>query len=448
MPTPDNGKQILRTLPLWEGRRAENQRFEDRRGGVSGSNDDRLASSPPRRASSSALTASTLLQGEGTRTVEPGFGIYVHWPFCLAKCPYCDFNSHVRKGIDQSQWRNALCADLRNQAELLDERPTVDSVFFGGGTPSLMEGETVGAILGVIANEFALNPDVEITLEANPTSVDWARFQDYRSAGVNRLSLGMQALNDADLKRLGRWHSADEAVAALAKAQSIFDRVSLDLIYARPGQTSDDWRAELEKALSLGTEHLSLYQLTIEPDTPFKAQHDKGLLRLPDDDLAGELYAVTQELCEAAGRRAYEVSNHAKPGAESRHNLVYWRYGEYLGIGPGAHGRITHQKVKQATVAAKKPEDWLAQVLANGNGRSSQTPIDRDDQANEMLLMGLRLSEGIDAGRYARLCGKPINPATIEALVSQGLLIKADNRIIATQEGRLVLNSVIAELAQ
>ena len=377
----------------------------------------------------------------------PGFGIYVHWPFCLAKCPYCDFNSHVRKGVDQTAWRDALTAELRVMAELLDERPPVDSIFFGGGTPSLMEGETVAAVLDTAAREFTIAPDVEITLEANPTSVDASRFHDYRAAGVNRLSLGVQALDDADLKRLGRWHSADEAIAALRIAQSTFPRVSLDLIYARPGQTTEEWRKELSRAITFGTEHLSLYQLTIEPGTPFETQYQKGLLRTSDEDLASDLFSVTQELCDEAGLFAYEISNHARPGGESRHNLVYWRYGEYLGVGPGAHGRLTHKGSKRATLTTKKPEDWLASVQAKGLGLESIENVSRDEQAREMLLMGLRLAEGIDPLRYEAIGGKPLDRAKLAALMTQGLLRPDQGRVVATPAGRLVLNAVIAELA-
>jgi oxygen-independent coproporphyrinogen-3 oxidase len=330
---------------------------------------------------------------------------------------------------------------------MLDQRPVVDTIFFGGGTPSLMEGETVASVLDRVANEFSVSPSVEVTLEANPTSVDWARFRDYRAAGVNRLSLGMQALNDADLKRLGRWHTAQETKEALRVAESSFDRVSLDLIYARPDQTPAAWRQELTEALAFGTEHLSLYQLTIEPNTPFKAQHDKGLLKIPGDDLATDLYELTQELCEAKGLLAYEISNHARPGAESRHNLVYWRYGDYLGIGPGAHGRLTHHGQKRATVAAKKPEDWLARVASAGDGYEVIDDIAPADQAREMLLMGLRLAEGIDADRYERLGGKSLDRRKIDSLISQGLLVEDGGRLAATAQGRLVLNAIIAALA-
>lgn len=378
----------------------------------------------------------------------PGFGVYVHWPFCLAKCPYCDFNSHVRKGVDQATWRDALTTEIRTAAAMLDARQPVDSIFFGGGTPSLMEGETVGAVLDAISKEFSLAPDIEITLEANPTSVDAARFRDYRAAGVNRLSIGVQALNDADLKRLGRWHSTSEALAALAVAQSAFPRVSLDLIYARPDQTPEQWREELTRALALGTDHLSLYQLTMEEGTPFKAQYDKGLLKIPDDDLASELYAVTQELCEHAGRPAYEVSNHAQPGQESRHNLVYWRYGDYLGIGAGAHGRISHAGRRVATAGAKKPEEWLRRVTQHGHGYETQDDVAPLEQAHEMLLMGLRLSEGIDLDRYETLAGQPLDANAMNQLITEGLIERNGAQLTATPQGRLVLNGVIAALVR
>src|SRR5690348_9485058 len=297
------------------------------------------------------------------------FGIYVHWPFCTAKCPYCDFNSHVRASIDEAAWLKAIRCELRSTAEWLgDERPSVSSIFFGGGTPSLMKGDAVAGVLGEIARLFSAAPDLEVTLEANPASVEAAHFRDYRAAGINRLSLGMQALNDADLKRLGRLHNAAEAKAALAVAQRVFDRVSLDLIYARPEQTREGWKRELSEALAFGTEHLSLYQLTIEPATPFAALHRSGQLEVPDDETAAELYELTQELTGAAGVPAYEISNHARAGAEARHNLLYWRYGTYIGVGPGAHGRLLRAGKRFETTTEKLPERWQSRVREKGNG--------------------------------------------------------------------------------
>jgi oxygen-independent coproporphyrinogen-3 oxidase len=376
------------------------------------------------------------------------FAVYVHWPFCAAKCPYCDFNSHVRTQIDESGWIDAILKELEWTASLQGgDRPIVRTVFFGGGTPSLMQGRSVAAVLDKIASLWRTANDVEVTLESNPASADAARFRDYRAAGVNRLSLGVQALNDADLKFLGRLHDTAEAKAALAMAMGAFDRVSLDLIYARPNQTPDAWRAELREALSFGTDHLSLYQLTIEPATPFATLAKTGALRIPDDDHAAALYEITQELTEAANRPAYEISNHAVPGAECRHNLVYWRYGDYAGVGPGAHGRLTLGGKRIATVSEKLPERWRETVMRQGHGIAETSEIARADGAHEHLLMNLRLAEGIDLDAYKQRWGVAIDATRIDTLVQDGLLTLDNNMLIATPRGRLLLNAVIAALA-
>jgi oxygen-independent coproporphyrinogen-3 oxidase len=375
------------------------------------------------------------------------FGVYVHWPFCAAKCPYCDFNSHVRSGIDESGWVSAIEKELDwTAAAQGEDRPPVETIFFGGGTPSLMTGKSTARILDRIARNWRLTNDLEITLEANPASADAARFADYRAAGVNRLSLGMQALNDGDLKALGRLHNAAEAKAALALAMKNFDRVSLDLIYARPGQTDAQWRGELQEALGFGTDHLSLYQLTIEPETPYALLYKSGALKIPDEDLAADLYETTQELTEAAGRPAYEISNHARPGSESRHNLIYWRYGDYAGVGPGAHGRLCLDGKRMATAAMKLPERWQDRVEREGRAFSDLIEVPDGDAAREHLLMNLRLSEGLDLAAYELRWGTSPDAARIAALTEQGLLSLRDNRLRATPTGRIVLNAVISSL--
>jgi len=375
------------------------------------------------------------------------FGIYVHWPFCAAKCPYCDFNSHVRTAIDEDGWVDAIARELDWTAETQgDDRPIVETIFFGGGTPSLMQGRSAARILDRISRLWRMANDVEITLEANPASADAARFADYRAAGVNRLSLGMQALNDADLKFLGRLHNAAEARAALGLAMANFERVSLDLIYARPGQSDAQWREELKQALAFGTDHLSLYQLTIEPETPFALLHRNGQLRIPDDDLAAGLYETTQELTEAAGRPAYEISNHARPGSESRHNLIYWRYGDYAGVGPGAHGRLMLNGSRVATSTIRLPERWRETVAKEAKAFTDFTAIDDADAAREHLLMNLRLREGIDLAAYQARWGHRPSPEKIMPLIEQGMLRQEGNVLSATPQGRLVLNAVIAAL--
>ena len=379
---------------------------------------------------------------------ETPFGVYIHWPFCLSKCPYCDSNSHVRQAaIDQPRYVNAFAAEIAATAERAPGR-TVSTIFFGGGTPSLMEASTVGAILEAIGRHWTVAPDVEVTLEANPTSVEAARLRGYRAAGVNRVSLGVQSLDDAILKQLGRLHTAQEALAAVAVARTIFDRYSFDLIYARPGQTVADWRSELARALGEAGEHLSLYQLTIEPDTPFAALHAGGKLVLPNDDLGRDLYDLTLDQCGAAGLPAYEVSNHARPGAECRHNLVYWRYQEYAGIGPGAHGRLVVDGKRRATATEKRPEGWLMRVEASGHGMTVDDALSDDEQADEFLLMGLRLREGIDPKRYAALAGRPLDRERIAALMGHGFVeTTAEGRLRVTRSGFPVLDAVVADLA-
>jgi oxygen-independent coproporphyrinogen-3 oxidase len=374
------------------------------------------------------------------------FGVYVHWPFCATKCPYCDFNSHVRTAIDEDGWVDGILAELDWVAANQTSRPVVETIFFGGGTPSLMSGRATGRILAKIAALWPMANDPEITLEANPASADAARFADYKAAGINRVSLGVQALNDADLKKLGRLHDVAEAKVALNMAMGLFDRVSLDLIYARPDQTDALWRSELKEALSLGTEHLSLYQLTIEPETPYALLHRNGSLKIPDDDLAAGLYETTQELTEAAGVPAYEISNHARPGAESRHNLIYWRYGDYAGVGPGAHGRVNLQGLRTATAAIKLPERWRDTVSKSGHGFSELTPIADDDASREHLLMNLRLAEGLDLAAYETRWGTKPDAEKIAAMVGQGFLTQAGDTLTATPAGRLLLNRVIAAL--
>jgi len=377
-----------------------------------------------------------------------GFGVYIHWPFCAAKCPYCDFNSHVRARYDEARWAACVVRELAAVAELQgDRRPDAGSVFFGGGTPSLMSGRAVGAVLDGVARLWSIAPDAEITLEANPNSVEQARFRDYRAAGVNRVSIGVQSLDDVALKALGRLHGAEEAKAAIRLGISVFPRVSFDLIYARPDQTHQAWAAELKGALNFGTEHLSVYQLTIEQATAYATLARQGRLHLPDEDTAAGLYELTQEICEAAGLPAYEVSNHARPGAASHHNLTYWRYGDYAGVGPGAHGRLTVFERRLATQAERLPERWLAAVEEKGTSLTIGD-ISRSDAAHEHLLMNLRLSEGLDLCAYRARWGLSPPRARISALKEAGLLTLKDDRLAATPRGRLVLNSLITELAE
>lgn len=379
----------------------------------------------------------------------PGFGVYLHWPFCAAKCPYCDFNSHVRrKPIDQRLYVDGFLSELEQMRSETGPRP-VTSVFLGGGTPSLMEPQTVEALLNAVDDYWGLPNDAEITIEANPSSVDASRFRGYAAAGVNRVSLGVQALNDVDLKYLGRLHDTKEAKDAIELAREIFPRLSFDLIYARPGQTVQTWQTELHEALGYAADHLSLYQLTIEDNTPFKALHNSGKLVLPTDDLAADLYEITDQVTSAAGLINYEVSNYAVPGAESRHNLTYWRYGDYVGAGPGAHGRFARDDgMKMVTIAEPMPEKWLDLTVSTGHGIVEREILDKAKQGDEMLLMSLRLSEGLDVARYETLAGKCLNPSVVQNLYSDGLLETVSNsRLRVTPAGRMVLNSLVSELA-
>ncbi|MDO8875402.1 MAG: radical SAM family heme chaperone HemW [Pseudolabrys sp.] len=381
-------------------------------------------------------------------TASPEFAVYVHWPFCLSKCPYCDFNSHVRHGgYDEAHYVRAIQSEIAAAAQRAPGR-IVSTIFFGGGTPSLMQPQTVGAILDSIGKHWTVAGNVEVSLEANPTSVEATRFRGYRAAGVNRVSLGVQALDDQSLKELGRLHSAREALDAIAVARSIFDRYSFDLIYARPRQTLAAWAAELKQAISEAAEHLSLYQLTIEPGTPFFGLHKAGKLIVPDDDLGRDLYDLTQSICADAGLPAYEVSNHARPGAECRHNLVYWRGHEYAGVGPGAHGRLNIDGRRYATETEKKPEAWLALVERQGHGLTVDEKLQPNEVADEFLLMGLRLAEGIDPERFTRLSGRTLDPDRVSFLRAGGAVETMDNgRLRVTQSGFPLLDAVVADLA-
>ncbi len=382
-------------------------------------------------------------------TADAGFGLYIHWPFCAAKCPYCDFNSHVRHAPpDQARYVAAFAAEMRHRAALAPGR-TVSSIFFGGGTPSLMQPATVAAILDAAANVWTITSGAEISLEANPTSVEAGRFAGYRAAGVNRVSLGVQALDDADLKALGRMHSTAEALVAVDIAARHFERFSFDLIYARsPHQTPDRWRNELETAIARAAEHLSLYQLTIEPDTPFAALHRVGKLHIPDHEAARVLYELTQEVCDKHGFSAYEISNHARKGAECAHNLVYWRYGEYAGIGPGAHGRLVTERGRRGHATERNPEAWLALVEAQGHGLVEDEALSMEAEGDEFLLMGLRLSEGIDPKRFAALSGRNLRQDKVASLLEGGLIQHLpDGRLGATRDGALLLDAVVADLA-
>ena len=370
-----------------------------------------------------------------------GFGLYVHWPFCQAKCPYCDFNSHVASRIDQNSWVSAYIEELERLGDETQGR-VLNSVFFGGGTPSLMAPSTAEAIIGALGRHWRLANDLEVTLEANPTSVEADKFRDFRSAGINRVSIGLQALNDADLKALGRLHTADEGTHAFDVAQSTFDRVSFDLIYARQNQSISDWEAELSRALSLAADHISLYQLTIEPGTAFADRFARGGLRgLPDEDVSADMFEVTQQLTVDAGLPAYETSNHAKPGAESRHNLIYWNCGDWVAIGPGAHGRLTLEGTRWATEAPKAPNAWLSAV-AERSGQETRTRLSPEEQEEERVMMGLRLTDGIavEPAMYLNKVNR------INSLADTQLLELADNRLRLTPEGRPLLNAVLREL--
>jgi oxygen-independent coproporphyrinogen-3 oxidase len=376
------------------------------------------------------------------------FGVYLHWPFCLSKCPYCDFNSHVRHAaIDEPRFVRAFETEIAATAARAPGR-TVSTIFFGGGTPSLMQPSTVGAILDAVGKHWTVAPGAEVTLEANPTSVEATRFKGYRAAGVNRVSLGVQSLDDASLKSLGRLHSAREALDAVAIARAAFDRYSFDLIYARPEQTPAQWAAELKLAIAEAAEHLSLYQLTIEPETPFHTLHATGKLVIPEDDTGRALYDTTQEICDRANLPAYEISNHARPGAECRHNLVYWRAHEYAGIGPGAHARLDVDGTRRAIATEKRPESWLMRVESLGHGVITDDLLTREERADEFLLMGLRLAEGIDPARYTAIAGRPLDPDRIRMLAAQGF-VESDGQgfLRVTKAGFPVLDAVVADLA-
>jgi putative oxygen-independent coproporphyrinogen III oxidase len=375
-----------------------------------------------------------------------GFGLYLHWPFCQSKCPYCDFNSHVAATIDQARWGDAYLNEIKRLGAQTQSR-ILNTIFFGGGTPSLMEPDLVSAILDAVRSTWPTSNDMEITLEANPGSVEAGRFRGYRDAGVNRISMGVQALNDEDLRRLGRLHSVAEARAAFDIARATFDRVSFDLIYARQDQTLAAWEAELQQALSMAVDHLSMYQLTIEDGTAFGDRFARGGLKgLPDEEVQADMYALTQDICAAHGMPAYEVSNHARPGAESRHNLVYWRMGDYVGIGPGAHGRLTLDGKRWATEAPRAPGDWLSRVEAGQPGEVPRSEVSLDDQATEYMLMSMRLVEGMDISRFEALNGAPLSEARLTGLEDLGLVRRDGIRLIATDAGRMVLNGVLREL--
>jgi len=375
-----------------------------------------------------------------------GFGLYLHWPFCAAKCPYCDFNSHVVARVDHARWLSAFQHEINRLAAQTPGR-ILNTVFLGGGTPSLMPADLVAGVLEAVRAAWPQANDVEVTLEANPTSAEAGRFRAYAQAGVNRVSIGVQALDDGDLRRLGRMHSVAEALATVEMARETFARVSFDLIYARQDQTPAAWEAELTRALALGPDHLSLYQLTVEPGTAFGDRHARGGLKgLPDEDAAAEMFHLTQDLCALAGLPAYEVSNHAAEGGEARHNLVYWRSGDWGGIGPGAHGRLTLGGTRWATETPRAPEGWLRQVETQGQGETARVAVPLAEQAEEVLIMGLRLAEGIDLARYELLAGQPLDPDALRRLTDLGLVAQAGGRLAATAQGRAVLNGVLREL--
>lgn len=375
-----------------------------------------------------------------------GFGLYIHWPFCQSKCPYCDFNSHVAARIDQTRWLRAFEAEIDRIGTLTEGR-ILNTVFFGGGTPSLMEAATVQGILDRIRATWTLANDVEITLEANPGSVEAARFEGYANAGVNRVSLGIQSLDAQDLRRLGRMHTVDEAAKAIAIAQSTFDRISIDLIYARQNQTLAAWRDELNRALDFGTSHLSLYQLTIEDGTVFGQMHAKNLLKgLPEEDLSADMFELTEEITRQAGLPAYEVSNHSRPGDESRHNLIYWRMGDYAGIGPGAHGRLTLNSARFATEAERQPTPWLTRTLAKPGSAETTDHLSPEDRASEYLMFALRLREGASLSRFAALAGQPLSETALAEVETLGLLTRDGDLIRTTDQGVMMLNGILRAL--
>lgn len=381
--------------------------------------------------------------------LDKNLAIYVHWPFCRSKCPYCDFNSHVRESIDEQAWADALCAELDHTRALSGPR-TITSVFFGGGTPSLMSASTTSAVLERIARNWTLYDDVEITLEANPTSVEAGKFRDFSAAGINRVSLGIQALNNEDLKALGREHDVAEAMKAIATAQKYFKRSSFDLIYARMGQSLSAWEKELTQAVGMAASHLSLYQLTIERGTAFYQAYNKGKLILPDEEVSSEMYELTQAICEAHGLPAYEVSNHAKVGEESRHNLSYWRYGDYIGVGPGAHGRLTFDGDLHALNQFRSPEKWLSCVQTKGQATEQDNRLSQQEMAEEMVMMGLRLNGGISKAEFNSRIGAAledfIDPASVQRLCELGYMETDDDRLTARPSGMLVLNSLLRQI--
>ena len=382
------------------------------------------------------------------RPNDPGFAVYVHWPFCLSKCPYCDFNSHVRaQAVDEERFVQAFRSELSHRAKLTKGR-SVASIFFGGGTPSLMKPGTVAGILDAIAANWTVESNCEVTLEANPTSVEANRFTGYRRAGVNRVSLGVQAMNDADLKALGRLHTAEEAMKAVAIAGSIFERYSFDLMYARPNQSPAAWKAELTQAIGRARDHMSLYQLTIEPDTMFERLRNAGKLKVPSPDQCRTLWDVTQETMEHAGLPAYEISNHARPGGESRHNLIYWRYGEYVGVGPGAHGRILTPKGRRAHATEPHPEMWLTVVESEGHGLIEDELLSTEEQGDEFLLMGLRLSEGIEPTHFEAVSHRILDRSRISSLMEDGMVeMTQGGRLRVSAAGFPLLDAVVADLA-
>jgi len=374
-----------------------------------------------------------------------GFGLYIHWPFCEAKCPYCDFNSHVSRTIDQRAWRDAYLAELERGAAETQGR-VLNAVFFGGGTPSLMDPDVAADVIAAIRRLWPTANDLEITLEANPGSVEADRFAAFRQAGVNRISMGIQALNDADLKRLGRIHTVAEGLAAFDIARNTFERVSFDLIYGRQNQSLPDWQTELKQALSLAIDHMSLYQLTIEQGTAFGDRYAVGKLRgLPSDDLGADMYAATQDICGEMGMPSYEVSNHARDGAQSRHNLIYWRYGDYLGIGPGAHGRLTQSGNRFATECYSNPKRWL-DAATSGATEKPRELLTTEDQGSEFLMMGLRLKEGVDLRRYEALSGAPLSTKKITQMQDIGMISRDKDQLYVTDQGFMVLNAILAEL--
>jgi putative oxygen-independent coproporphyrinogen III oxidase len=400
--------------------------------------------------SDNTLSSAGISTGAAADVVPGGFGLYVHWPFCVSKCPYCDFNSHVAEAADDAAWQRNLLVEL-NHYGIKTKGRRLDSVFFGGGTPSLMPPEIVAALLDRLTEYWALSPDLEITLEANPSSVEAQKFADFRAAGVNRVSVGIQSFDDAALKFLGRAHSSEEALQAITVAEQTFDRVSFDLIYALPGQTREAWTSELAAALARGTRHLSLYQLTIEKGTPFYSAHRNGTFELPDEDLAADLYDITAKMTEKAGMPAYEVSNYAQTGQESRHNLVYWRGGDYVGIGPGAHGRLTLPDGRFRTEQVPSPAGWLNAVAADGHATRVFADMPVAERADELLMMGLRLTDGIDRALYALILGVPLDDRLdmerVATLADGGLIVADTRGLRATAAGIQRLNAVIAAIA-